>query len=137
MKSKKEDTSFEILSKMLDGNIDVSEAISDSKIWFALHHPKVNSAAFHKNYVLIIIYLNYYAYGMWVRLRSGELLSLVWTRLEFWKQKLLTHRYFQLSLLCSFYFQLFSVVDKYIVYVMLFTYLMYKLISCLLIYIWQ
>lgn len=40
VKSKKEDAGFESLSKMLDGNIDVSEAISDSKIWFALHHPK-------------------------------------------------------------------------------------------------
>ncbi|GAY60289.1 hypothetical protein CUMW_200810 [Citrus unshiu] len=40
VKSKKEDTGFEILSKVLDGNIDVSEAIPDSKIWFALHHPK-------------------------------------------------------------------------------------------------
>lgn len=40
VKSKKEDTGFEILSKVLDGNIDVSGAIPDSKIWFALHHPK-------------------------------------------------------------------------------------------------
>lgn len=52
MQSKKEDTVFEILCKMLDGNIDVSEAIPDSKIWFALHHPKVNYMAFHKNYLL-------------------------------------------------------------------------------------
>lgn len=55
MKSKKEDTGFEILSKVLDGNIDVSEAIPDSKIWFALHHPKVNSMAFCKNYVIFFL----------------------------------------------------------------------------------
>ncbi|KAJ0099511.1 hypothetical protein Patl1_20742 [Pistacia atlantica] len=34
------DTVHEVLCKMLDGNIDMSDAISDSKIWFALHHPK-------------------------------------------------------------------------------------------------
>ncbi|KAI9160506.1 hypothetical protein LWI28_008767 [Acer negundo] len=40
VQSKKEDTVFEILCKMLDGDIDMSEAISDSKLWFALNHPK-------------------------------------------------------------------------------------------------
>ncbi|XP_044468232.1 uncharacterized protein At3g06530-like [Mangifera indica] len=40
VQSKKEDTVYEVLCKMLDGNIDLSDAISDSKIWFALHHPK-------------------------------------------------------------------------------------------------
>ncbi|KAL5745887.1 hypothetical protein ACOSP7_027033 [Xanthoceras sorbifolium] len=40
VQSKKEDTVFEILCKTLDGDIDMSEAISDSKLWFALHHPK-------------------------------------------------------------------------------------------------
>ncbi|KAK3217662.1 hypothetical protein Dsin_011632 [Dipteronia sinensis] len=40
VQSKKEDTVFEILSKMLDGDIDMSESISDSKLWFALNHPK-------------------------------------------------------------------------------------------------
>ncbi|XVF08520.1 hypothetical protein REPUB_Repub07fG0010000 [Reevesia pubescens] len=40
VQSKKEDTVFEFLGKVLDGNMDLSMAVSESKIWFASHHPK-------------------------------------------------------------------------------------------------
>ncbi|XP_038993491.1 uncharacterized protein At3g06530-like isoform X2 [Hibiscus syriacus] len=40
VQSKKEDTVCELLSKILDGNLDLSSAFSESKIWFASHHPK-------------------------------------------------------------------------------------------------
>ncbi|MBA0547976.1 hypothetical protein Golob_019103, partial [Gossypium lobatum] len=40
VQSKKEDTVCEFLSKILDGNLDLSIAFSESKIWFASHHPK-------------------------------------------------------------------------------------------------
>ncbi|XWS60132.1 hypothetical protein CRYUN_Cryun07bG0008200 [Craigia yunnanensis] len=40
VQSKKEDAVCEFLSKILDGNLDLSLAISESKIWFASHHPK-------------------------------------------------------------------------------------------------
>lgn len=39
VQSKNDDAVFEIC-KMLDGNLDMSASISDSKIWLALHHPK-------------------------------------------------------------------------------------------------
>ncbi|GAV79488.1 LOW QUALITY PROTEIN: BP28CT domain-containing protein/U3snoRNP10 domain-containing protein [Cephalotus follicularis] len=39
---KKEDALYEILWKMLDGNSDMSAATPDSKIWFALYHPKAD-----------------------------------------------------------------------------------------------
>ncbi|CAK7335892.1 unnamed protein product [Dovyalis caffra] len=39
VKSKNDDAVFEIC-KMLDGNLDISASVSDSKIWLALHHPK-------------------------------------------------------------------------------------------------
>lgn len=39
--SKKDDSVYKILCKMLDGNLNSSVDISDSKFWFALHHPKV------------------------------------------------------------------------------------------------
>jgi U3 small nucleolar RNA-associated protein 10 len=42
VQSKNDDAVFEIC-KMLDGNLDMSASISDSKIWLALHHPKVFS----------------------------------------------------------------------------------------------
>ncbi|GMI76636.1 hypothetical protein like AT3G06530 [Hibiscus trionum] len=40
VQSKKEDTVCEFLSKILDGNLDSPPAFSESKIWFASHHPK-------------------------------------------------------------------------------------------------
>ncbi|TYG60252.1 hypothetical protein ES288_D07G053400v1 [Gossypium darwinii] len=40
VQSKKEDTVCEFLSKILDWNLDLSIAFSESKIWFASHHPK-------------------------------------------------------------------------------------------------
>ncbi|KAF7836313.1 uncharacterized protein G2W53_011172 [Senna tora] len=40
--SKKDDSVNEILCKMLDGNLDSSLNISDSKIWLALHHPQAD-----------------------------------------------------------------------------------------------
>ncbi|MBA0732095.1 hypothetical protein Gogos_016206 [Gossypium gossypioides] len=40
VQSKKEDTVCDFLSKILDGNLDLSIAFSESKIWFASHHPK-------------------------------------------------------------------------------------------------
>ncbi|KAK8586579.1 hypothetical protein V6N13_010167 [Hibiscus sabdariffa] len=40
VQSKKEDTLCEFLSKILDGNLDLSPSFSESKIWFASHHPK-------------------------------------------------------------------------------------------------
>ncbi|XVF49416.1 hypothetical protein PTKIN_Ptkin04bG0010100 [Pterospermum kingtungense] len=40
VQSKKKDTVCEFLSKILDGNLDLSIAVSESKIWFASHHPK-------------------------------------------------------------------------------------------------
>lgn len=40
MQSKKEDSMHEVLCQMLDGKQDIST--SDSKIWFALEHPKVS-----------------------------------------------------------------------------------------------
>ncbi|KAJ4893034.1 Uncharacterized protein Rs2_19828 [Raphanus sativus] len=38
--SKKEDLKLEMLSRMLDGNSDMSLPFLDSKLWFRLHHPK-------------------------------------------------------------------------------------------------
>lgn len=52
MKSDKENSIFEILSNMLEGNVDVSANISDSKLWFALHHPKACSLPFYSGYML-------------------------------------------------------------------------------------
>ncbi|XP_076945325.1 uncharacterized protein At3g06530-like [Bidens hawaiensis] len=40
VKSKKGNSSYEMLCKILDGGLDSSSAASDSKIWFALEHPK-------------------------------------------------------------------------------------------------
>ncbi|XWS47705.1 hypothetical protein CRYUN_Cryun13aG0007100 [Craigia yunnanensis] len=40
VQSKKEDMVCELLSKILDGNLGSSIAVSESKIWFASHHPK-------------------------------------------------------------------------------------------------
>ncbi|KAK7276819.1 hypothetical protein RIF29_17965 [Crotalaria pallida] len=40
--SKRDDSLYKILCKMLDGNLESSDDISDSKIWFALHHPKAD-----------------------------------------------------------------------------------------------
>ncbi|KAL0744259.1 hypothetical protein Bca4012_085772 [Brassica carinata] len=37
--SKKEDSKLEMLSRMLDGNSDMSLPFVDSKLWFRLHHP--------------------------------------------------------------------------------------------------
>lgn len=39
--SKKDDSLYKILCKMLDGNLDSSFDISESRVWFALYHPKV------------------------------------------------------------------------------------------------
>ncbi|THG22300.1 uncharacterized protein At3g06530-like [Camellia sinensis] len=41
VQSKNEDSIYEILCRTLDGNLDLSVEVSDSKIWFALEHPKV------------------------------------------------------------------------------------------------
>ncbi|XP_056866577.1 uncharacterized protein At3g06530 isoform X3 [Raphanus sativus] len=38
--SKKDDLKLEMLSRMLDGNSDMSLPFVDSKLWFRLHHPK-------------------------------------------------------------------------------------------------
>lgn len=40
MKSKKEGSVYDKLCRILDGNLDMSLEISDSKIWFSLEHPK-------------------------------------------------------------------------------------------------
>ncbi|XP_027329398.1 uncharacterized protein At3g06530 isoform X2 [Abrus precatorius] len=40
--SKKDDSLYKILCKMLDGNSDSSLEISDSKVWFGLYHPKAD-----------------------------------------------------------------------------------------------
>ncbi|CAL5366770.1 unnamed protein product [Camellia sinensis] len=40
VQSKNEDSIYEILCRTLDGNLDLSVEVSDSKIWFALEHPK-------------------------------------------------------------------------------------------------
>ncbi|GLT39857.1 hypothetical protein SLA2020_140240 [Shorea laevis] len=40
VQSKKEDMIFEFLCKILDEKLSLSTVISDSKIWFASHHPK-------------------------------------------------------------------------------------------------
>ncbi|RDX79717.1 hypothetical protein CR513_39830, partial [Mucuna pruriens] len=40
--SKKDDSSYKVLCKMLDGNLDSSLDISDSKVWFGLYHPKAD-----------------------------------------------------------------------------------------------
>uniref|UniRef100_A0A1J3J391 Uncharacterized protein n=1 Tax=Noccaea caerulescens TaxID=107243 RepID=A0A1J3J391_NOCCA len=40
VQSKKEDLKLEMLSCMLDGNLDMSQPFLDSKLWFRLHHPK-------------------------------------------------------------------------------------------------
>lgn len=42
MQSMKEGSVYEILCEMLDGNLPSSLPMSDSKIWFALEHPKVS-----------------------------------------------------------------------------------------------
>lgn len=38
--STKDDSLYKVLCKMLDGNLDSSLDISDSKVWFGLYHPK-------------------------------------------------------------------------------------------------
>ncbi|GFY84407.1 ARM repeat superfamily protein [Actinidia rufa] len=40
VQSKNEGSMFEILCRILDGNLDLSLEVSDSKIWFTLEHPK-------------------------------------------------------------------------------------------------
>ncbi|KAI5415455.1 hypothetical protein KIW84_040764, partial [Lathyrus oleraceus] len=40
--SKKDDSLYKILCKMLDGNLDSSSDISESKVWFALYYPKAD-----------------------------------------------------------------------------------------------
>ncbi|XP_058732539.1 uncharacterized protein At3g06530-like [Vicia villosa] len=40
--SKKDDSLYKILCKMLDGNLDSPSDISESKVWFALYHPKAD-----------------------------------------------------------------------------------------------
>ncbi|CAI8586853.1 unnamed protein product [Vicia faba] len=40
--SKKDDSLYKILCKMLDGNLDSSSDVSESKVWFALYHPKAD-----------------------------------------------------------------------------------------------
>ncbi|KAI3712588.1 hypothetical protein L1987_71147 [Smallanthus sonchifolius] len=40
VKSKKDNSAYEILCKALDGGLDSSSSLSDSKIWFGLEHPK-------------------------------------------------------------------------------------------------
>ncbi|XP_057441205.1 uncharacterized protein At3g06530 isoform X2 [Lotus japonicus] len=40
--SKKDDSLYKILCKMLDGNLDSSFDISESRVWFALYHPKAD-----------------------------------------------------------------------------------------------
>ncbi|XP_028799979.1 uncharacterized protein At3g06530 isoform X2 [Neltuma alba] len=40
VRSKKDGSVYKILCKILDGNLDSSLNMSDSKIWLALHHPK-------------------------------------------------------------------------------------------------
>ncbi|KAK1419459.1 hypothetical protein QVD17_28628 [Tagetes erecta] len=40
VKSKKDNSAYEILCKTLDGGSDSSSSLSDSKIWFGLEHPK-------------------------------------------------------------------------------------------------
>ncbi|CAN1813501.1 Uncharacterized protein At3g06530 [Linum perenne] len=42
VQSKKEATVIELLSETLDGNLDFSSALSDSRILFGLHHPKAS-----------------------------------------------------------------------------------------------
>ncbi|XP_062092226.1 uncharacterized protein At3g06530 [Humulus lupulus] len=43
VQSKKGDSTYDILCKFLDGNLDLSQAtLSHSKLWFALHHPKAD-----------------------------------------------------------------------------------------------
>ncbi|KAG5556775.1 hypothetical protein RHGRI_007143 [Rhododendron griersonianum] len=41
VQSKNDGSIYEILCRILDGNLDLSIDVSDSKIWFALEHPKV------------------------------------------------------------------------------------------------
>lgn len=41
MQSKKRGSVHEALRKMLDGNLDRSQACSESNFWFKLHHPEV------------------------------------------------------------------------------------------------
>lgn len=41
--SRKDDSLYKVLCKMLDGNLDSSLDISDSKVWFGLYHPKVST----------------------------------------------------------------------------------------------
>lgn len=40
--SKKDDSVYKILCKMLDGNLDSSSDRSESKVWFALCHPNTD-----------------------------------------------------------------------------------------------
>nr|XP_043631361.1 uncharacterized protein At3g06530 isoform X2 [Erigeron canadensis] len=40
MKSKRDGSAYDILRKVLDGGLDSSSALSDSRIWFGLEHPK-------------------------------------------------------------------------------------------------
>nr|KYP73393.1 Uncharacterized protein At3g06530 family [Cajanus cajan] len=39
-RSKNDDSSYKVLCKMLDGNLDSSLGTSDSKVWLGLYHPK-------------------------------------------------------------------------------------------------
>lgn len=48
-RSKKDGSLYKTLCKMLDGNLDSSFDISDSKVWFALNHPKVIPIVFLLN----------------------------------------------------------------------------------------
>lgn len=47
--SKKDNSLYKILCKMLDGNLDSSSDISKSKVWFGLYHPKVPHTDFLLN----------------------------------------------------------------------------------------
>lgn len=60
MKSNKEGSVYDKLCRMLDGNLDLSVEISDSKIWFALEHPKVSFGSSLRNCVCVccVLFLN-------------------------------------------------------------------------------
>ena len=53
MKSKKEGSVYDKLCRILDGNLDMSLEISDSKIWFSLEHPKVSFGSLLRNWVCV------------------------------------------------------------------------------------
>ncbi|XP_027939226.1 uncharacterized protein At3g06530 [Vigna unguiculata] len=42
VRSKKDDSLYKVLCKLLDGNLDSALDISDSKVWFGLYHPKAD-----------------------------------------------------------------------------------------------